>query len=154
MLHQGYWLAEFLIVSKILKKAPSKYARSYLLTESDDNDLTYFILYHLEVICRAIDELIDYLKRKSTELRQVRGLIQHDGRYNHRQVDLLSHALKHPDDPYTIQRHMSHHGIVYETGRKDLMELVEAGLLSKERNGKQFVFLSASDLAKRLEEDA
>jgi len=29
--------------------------RSFLYTETDDNDLTYFILYNLKVIGRAID---------------------------------------------------------------------------------------------------
>jgi Fic family protein len=40
MLNQGFWLTEFLTVSKILRKAPAKYARSFLYTEQDSNDLT------------------------------------------------------------------------------------------------------------------
>ena len=33
MLRQGYWLAEFLSISRVLRAAPARYARSFLLTE-------------------------------------------------------------------------------------------------------------------------
>jgi Fic family protein len=36
MLHEGFWLAEFLTVSRILHKAPAQYERSFLLTETDE----------------------------------------------------------------------------------------------------------------------
>ena len=45
MLRSGYWLAEFLSISRLLRKAPAAYARAFLHTETDENDLTYFVLY-------------------------------------------------------------------------------------------------------------
>src|SRR5258708_3942640 len=45
MLSSRYWLAEYLTISTILRKAPLQYSRSFLYTESDDNDLTYFLLH-------------------------------------------------------------------------------------------------------------
>jgi Fic family protein len=42
MASQGYWLCEYLSISRILRRAPGKYGRSFLYTEADDNDLTYF----------------------------------------------------------------------------------------------------------------
>lgn len=45
MLQHGYWLFEFISISRILKRAPARYARAFLETESDDNDLTYFIIH-------------------------------------------------------------------------------------------------------------
>lgn len=61
MLSQGFWLVEFLSISSILRKAPATSSRSFLHAETDENDLTYFILYHLKVIRRAIDELRAYM---------------------------------------------------------------------------------------------
>lgn len=69
MLSQGYWLTEYLTISNILTKAPAKYARSFLYTETDGGDVTYFILYNLKVITRAIDELNRYLRRKMAEVQ-------------------------------------------------------------------------------------
>jgi Fic family protein len=48
MLRHNYWLCEYLAISQIIRKAPTRYYRAFLYTETDENDLTYFILYHLE----------------------------------------------------------------------------------------------------------
>src|SRR5947208_6924187 len=64
MLKQGYWLAEFLSISRILNQARASYSRSFLYTETDDNDLTYFLLAQLAAIRRAIDDLHRHLRRK------------------------------------------------------------------------------------------
>lgn len=53
MLRQGYWTMEFVSISRILKSAPAQYTRSYLYTETDENDVTYFILHQLMEIGRA-----------------------------------------------------------------------------------------------------
>src|SRR5205807_4829119 len=65
MLRSRYWLFEFISISNILRKAPIKYGRSFLYTETDDNDLTYFIVAQTKVIRRAIDELHAYIDRKT-----------------------------------------------------------------------------------------
>jgi Fic family protein len=57
MRRHGYWLTEYLSISRILRNAPAKYTRSFMLTETDDGDTTYFILYQLSVIERAVEEL-------------------------------------------------------------------------------------------------
>ncbi len=53
-LHQGYWLFEFISLSSVINKARGQYERSFLLSESDDNDLTYFLLAQLKVIQQAL----------------------------------------------------------------------------------------------------
>lgn len=45
MLKQGYWIMEFISISRILKSAPGKYTRAYLHTETDGNDVTYFLVH-------------------------------------------------------------------------------------------------------------
>src|SRR6266545_4052340 len=65
---QGYWLTEYLTISSILRKAPSKYTRAFLLTETDEGDTTYFLLYQLEVIKRAVEQLHVYLRKKAKEV--------------------------------------------------------------------------------------
>ncbi|HEY1487777.1 MAG TPA: Fic family protein, partial [Micromonosporaceae bacterium] len=55
MLRHGYWLTEFLSISRVLRRSPGGYARAYLHTETDDNDLTYFFAHQLEVLHEAFD---------------------------------------------------------------------------------------------------
>ena len=50
MLRQGYELFEFISISSVINKARGQYERSFLLSESDDNDLTYFLLAQVKVI--------------------------------------------------------------------------------------------------------
>jgi len=60
MVRQGYWLTEFLSISQIIKQGPAKYGRAFLYTETDDNDVTYFIIHQLRVIIKAIEQLYLY----------------------------------------------------------------------------------------------
>jgi Fic family protein len=65
MLHQDYWLFEFISISSVINKARGHYESSFLLSESDDNDLTYFLLAQVKVILQATDSLNAYLERKA-----------------------------------------------------------------------------------------
>lgn len=150
MLHHGYWLFEFLSISQIIIRAPARYERAFLYTETDDNDLTYFILYHLEVIRKAVEQLHEYIRRKSEQLRELEAELRGSPVLNHRQRALISHALRHPGHRYTIQSHQTSHNVVYETARTDLLDLVERGLLVKQKSGRTYYFVSAADIERKL----
>jgi Fic family protein len=154
MLHRGYWLAEYLSVSSILRRAPAKYARSFLYSETDDGDLSYFILYHLEVICRSITSLHEYLSRKTNEIRQVESLIKRSTEFNYRQLALLSHALRSPGARYTFTSHATSHNIAYQSARTDLISLREKDLLRQWKVGKSYYFTPVEELAARLGESS
>lgn len=151
MLHRGYWLFEFLSISSILLKAPIQYGRSFLYTETDDNDLRYFVIAQTKVISLAIKQLYSYLDRKTKEVRETEQRLRALDFLNHRQEALLIHALKHPGHRYTIKSHQTSHQVVYQTARTDLLELHEKGLLDMCKRGKQLVFTAPADLAKRIE---
>lgn len=151
MLSRGYWLVEFLVISRILTKAPVQYARAFLYTETDERDLTYFIMYQLHVVMRAINELEGYLQRKMAEVKRTEHLIKRSAGLNHRQIALLSHALRHPDQMYTVKSHASSHSIVSETARTDLLGLESRGLLTRQKIGKAFYFFPPEDLAEKLQ---
>lgn len=151
MLAQGYWLFEFVSISRILRQAPAKYGKSYLYTESDDNDLTYFTIYQLEVMLEAIEDLDRYLKQKTEQIKVVLDLLKNIGNLNHRQIALLSHAIRHPNKEYSIRSHQTSHSVAYATARADLFGLVDEDLLTARRLGeKTYTFISPRDLEKRL----
>ncbi len=151
MISQGYWLAEYISISTILRGAPARYARSFLYSETDENDITYFLDYQLKVIRRAIDELQRFLTKKVSELRRVEALLRESVQLNHRQFAILGHALRHPGHQYTIDSHRRSHSVVYQTARVDLLDLAQRGLLIQSRSGKVYVFRAPSDLGDRLE---
>lgn len=155
MARQGYWLMEFLSISHILRKAPAQYVRAYLHAETDDNDTTYFIIHQLGVIRKAISALHDYLDRTVKEQRTTGRLLASSpklrDKLNHRQIALLTHALKHPGERYRVEGHQRSHVVVYETARSDLLDLAKLGLLEKTRSGRAFVFTAPENLRERID---
>ncbi len=67
MIKKGYWLTEYLSISRIIYTNKKSYEKAYQYTENDGNDLSYFIQYHLNVMKKAYDELKKYLQRKIDE---------------------------------------------------------------------------------------
>lgn len=150
MLHRGYWLFEFISISQFLRKAPVPYGEAFLHTETDDNDLTYFIVHQATVIRRALVELHDYVGRKARETRATLKLLHESADLNHRQESILTHALRHPNHLYSVIAHQTLHGIAYATARADLLGLAERKLLDQRNSGKTLVFIAPTDLEKRL----
>lgn len=150
MLRHGYWLFEFISISRIILNAPAKYGRAFLYTETDENDLTYFILYHLDVIWRAIRELHKYIQRKTEQLQEVERELRAVAVLNHRQRALIAHALRHPGHRYTMESHRMSHNVVHQTARKDLLDLRDRGLLHGEKVGKTWRFMPVEDIQARL----
>jgi Fic family protein len=154
MAKSDYWLIEFTSISRIIKKAPAQYARAYLYTETDDNDLTYFIEHQVNVISQAIKALHTYLADKTQEIADTRRLLASSpklkGKLNHRQLAAMDHFIKHSHVIYRIQEYQNFNQVTYETARTDLLELVDLGLLEKHREGKAFVFEMPQKLREKL----
>ena len=151
MLHSGYWLFQFISISQFLRKAPVQYGTAFLHTETDENDLTYFIIHQAEVIRRALKELQDYVARKSSEMRVCLDALQKHPELNYRQQSLISHAVRHPGFVYTIAGHGARQSVVYQTARTDLLTLAKLKLLEQRKTGRVLVFVAPKDLELRLQ---
>jgi Fic family protein len=150
MLSRNYMLFEYMAISRYIQRSPAKYVQAFLFTETDSNDLTYFLFYNLKAMRRALDDLRKYIERKQREvadsnvqLRNLRGL-------NPRQKALVYHAISHPLATYTFEAHRSHHAVVYQTARQDLLDLAKQGYLEKEKQGKEFVFFPSKKIGEKL----
>ncbi|MFG0285817.1 MAG: Fic family protein [Phycisphaerales bacterium JB039] len=145
MLRAGYWLFEFLPISRLIYASPGQYGRAFLYTETDDFDFTYFLVYHTRIIAQARRDLADYLSRKRSQQAAARRLFGED-RLNERQRTLLMRALEHKDAALTIEAHQRASGVSYYTARADLLGLESLGYLQKRSVGRRFEFLPADRL--------
>ena len=151
-LRSDYWLMQYVSVSRILLDAPGQYASSFLETETDENDLTYFLIYHLDVIQRAVSEILEYAARQTQESRRIRALLM-DLDLNYRQQALLTHSLMHSDARYTFYSHARSHRVVLMTARNDMVALAEIGLLVRAgKIGRANAYSLAPDIQQRIED--
>jgi len=149
MLKHRYWLFEYLSVSTAILNARAQYYRSFLYSEIDDNDATYFIVYNLKAIHKAIEELNAYIERKQKEKRNAYRFAERYPSLNIRQRALLASAIEKPHKIFTIETHANVHGVTYQTARTDLLGLRDMGLLRMRKEGKKFIFSPVAEIVKK-----
>ena len=151
MLKKGYWLTEYLSISRVILKRKDNYEKAFLYTEHDDYDLGYFVTYNLNVMQQAFDQLKNYLDRKSREnsaLMEYRipGL-------NERQVQILRICTEKPTSMFTSREMETRFNVSVKTARSDLEGLVEAGLLETVPINRRLKgYARSRDFETRLEE--
>lgn len=151
MLHNGYWLAEYLAISKILREAPGQYGDSYEYSEDDDGDLTYFILHQLRVIIRALDELDTYIETRRSEADRVRrALLGSSEEFNSRQASLIEWLSREGIVAVTANEVSRRYGVTSPTARADLVRLEEAGLLRRGTARRPITWRPVPGLSDRL----
>ncbi len=151
LIKNGYSIFKYVSISKLLKKDPIGYGKSYLYTEDDDNDLTYFIDYQLEIIIKSLNELYEYLQKKTQEFEEIENLlIKKDTDFVFIQKDIIKQAAKDPGKIFKIKGQAKTYGISENTARKHLNKLAEKRLLIKTKDGKEYLYISPSDLRDRI----
>ena len=142
MLKKGYWLTEFLSVSRVIYRSKVQYERAFLYTEIDNLDLGYFIHYNLKVLNQAFEELKIYLARKSKEenaLLEFRNL-----GINERQARVLKICKERPGEIFVSRDFETTLNVSVKTIRADLEGLVHLGLLESVPVNKRLVGYTAS----------
>lgn len=153
LLKNGYKLFEYIPISKLLKSAPLQYGAAYLRTETDDNDLTYFFYYQIDIILRAIKEFTDYLHRRAQEYYELFDILKNlpiNERLNFVQREILKKAVKHPGRIFTVKEIKNDFDVTDNTARAYLNYLVELKLLIRSKEGKTMQYISPANLRERL----
>ena len=130
MVKQGYWLTEYLSVSRVISKSKKKYEKTFLYSEADGLDIGYFIDYNLEVLDKAFKELQSYIERKQKE-RLAANTFLHLGNINERQAQIIRVYYENPKIILTVKDVQVKFMITPTTAKSDLIGLVERGLLSE-----------------------
>lgn len=136
LLKEGYWLTEYLSISRIIYKSKAAYEKSFLQSEADGNDIGYFITYHLNALEKAFDELKSYIEHKSAQKKEEVQLLKIGG-ITKRQASILHLFIKDADLIITAKDIAGRMLISQPTAKKDLSELVQSGLLTEIKLNKQ-----------------
>lgn len=155
MLRCGYWLFEFVSISKLIKEKRSDYDTAYIYTETDDFDLTYFIYHQVDVIIKAVDALRAHIAAKKSDFYHFiewveKSPVSH--KLKRGQLELLKDALKQPGKVFTAKQVAVEFDITENTARTYLNGLVDEDLLmpTKSKKGKEVSYVSPAGLQQRL----
>jgi Fic family protein len=128
LLKNGYWLTEYLSISRLIMKSKNQYAQAFLYTETDGNDLTYFINYNLKTMELAYSSLKEYIERKIGEKKQLTNFQKIKG-INERQAIIVKWLYEEPDLIFSVKEIENRMLVSNQTARTDMENLVRIGLL-------------------------
>ncbi len=140
LISQKYNYLEYIAVSTAIKNAPGQYARAYLYSETDHNDVTYFIKFNLDKIDIALSSFEKYVEKTRSENKKILETIKNNPKLNIRQVDVII-VMNKTDRPITINEMQERYNVSYQTARTDLLGLEKLGYLHMNTIGKQFIFI-------------
>lgn len=133
----------YIAISVLLKKSPSRYGKSYLYTESDQMDLTYFIEHQSDVVIRAIQKFKDAYKNAAIEIEQFNNWLFNSGLYKKltdKQRIVFQVAKSDGAIAFTIRNVEKNLGCSYNTASAVLNGLVELKLFSKFKEGREWLY--------------
>lgn len=152
MIKKGYWLTEYLSISRIIHRSKKKYETAFLYTENDENDLSYFIQYNLEAMYKAFEELKLYLERK---IREQSDLLyfKEIPKINERQAQILKILTEKPKSIFTAKELISLFNVSVKTTRNDLQQLVSLGFMREINiNQRQLGYIKAENFEEKIKE--
>ncbi|WP_166919878.1 Fic family protein [Flavobacterium poyangense] len=149
LLKKEYSLIKNISISRAILNSRIQYDKAFLKTENDENDLTYFINYSIKSLRVAFESLINYRDKKKTEAENshlIAYKLLNKG-LNRRQAELVSHLYSKENAFVNISSYSKKNGVVRQTARKDLNELIHIGLIGEEKLGRDIVVRILSKVA-------
>lgn len=128
MLKKGYWLTEYMSISRIIKNSKNQYEKAYLYTEIDNNDLNYFITYHIKTMEKAFVALKEYINKKQKEVVQSAKFLKIPN-VNERMAQILKIIFEDTDRVLNSKELEKRFSVSSFTARADLKKLTELGFL-------------------------
>lgn len=141
LLRNDYWGIAYIPVSTVIKRSPHNYAYSYIYSEQDNYDFTYFFDYVLKRIIKAINEFDKYVNQKSIEnnafASQIKNLAPN---LNDRQIQAIHYLIQNPNNYTTPTSYSKLFSVSRKTASVDLNLLEHFNLVKKKRNGNKIEF--------------
>lgn len=143
MFKSGFGAFRYIAISVLLKKAPAKYGESYLKTETDGMDLTYFIDYQCRIVLRAITAFKTTYEKALIDIEDFNSWLWQSGLYKQlsEKQRIVFQVAKRGEVPFfTVANVQENLGCAYNTASTALNGLVDLNLFKKEKHGKTWIF--------------
>ncbi|MHC8403925.1 Fic family protein [Pseudomonas sp. TMB3-21] len=143
MFKNDYSAFRYIAISILLRNAPVKYARSYLDSEADDLDLTYFIDFQCSVVLRAVGGFTEVYRRSLAEVDRFDRWLLASGfldRLTEKQRAVFQVAKSGMAKEFTASNVQENLGCSYNTASATLNGLVAVNVFEKRKMGREWVY--------------
>lgn len=133
----------YIAISILLRNAPVKYGRSYLNTEADDLDLTYFIDFQCSVILRAVSSFTEAYRKSLAYADTFDRWLMASGFFDQlteKQRTVYQVAKSGMAKEFTAVNVKENLGCSYNTASATLNGLVALKVFEKRKMGREWVF--------------
>jgi len=140
---KDYGAFRYISISNLLKEAATQYGKSYLYTETDEMDLTYFVDYQCSVIMRAIAAFKSHCQRTIEDIERFNKWLFNAGIYaklTEKQKIVFQVAKGNSNSIFTARYVEERLGCSYNTAASVLNGLVDLELFEKRKDGKEWVY--------------
>jgi Fic family protein len=152
MFKKDYAAFRYIAISLLLKTAPVQYGKSYLYTETDEMDLTYFLDYQCAIITRAISNFKNAFNKTWNDIEKFNKWLFESGLYkklNDKQRIVFQVAKGGIATHFTSSSVKDNLGCSYNTASSVLNGLVKLGLFKKKKSGREWIFsMKSTELIK------
>jgi Fic family protein len=139
----------YIAISLLLRNAPVKYGRSYLHSEADELDLTYFIEFQCSVISRAVGGFIDVYRKSAAYAEDFERWLMSSEFFNRltkKQQAVYQVAKSGTAKEFTTGNVMEHLRCSYKTAMSTLEGLVQLQIFERRKMGREWVFFLRSPM--------
>jgi len=143
MFKRGYHAFRYISISALLNEAPVQYGKSYIYTEIDDMDMTYFIEYQSKITSRAIENFLHDFSDLVEQYQGFKEVLASTDLYqnlseNQRAVIMLIHNIG--IKIVTINWVQGMLGCSYNTAASLLNSLTKLGIFGREKVGREWQY--------------
>lgn len=138
-----YAAFRFIAISTLLKNAAIQYGMSYVYTESDEMDLTYFVDHQCRVVIRAISEFKKEYEKAVKSIETFDAFMLKSGLYRKltdKQKTVLHVAQSGQASIFTASNVKENLECSYNTANSLLNGLVDLNIFEKKKQGREWIF--------------
>lgn len=143
LLKHNYYFFGYFPISLVIKKSQQQYKMSYVYSEQDDEDMTYFIDYNIRKIKQAENDFkkyVDNLTKKIENLKERNKKLELELGLNERQLNILEYLNKSVGNFTTLSIYLNNNKISKSTGIKDLKFLKKLKLVDDRKIGREIKY--------------
>lgn len=142
MFKSGFATFRYIAISTLLKNAPVQYGKSYLYTETDEMDMTYFLDYQSQILLKAIKQFQDVYQQTLLQLAQFDAWVWESGLNNKLNANqkVIFQVAKTRNIAFTARSVQHNLNVAYGTAATSLKGLEELGLFYSIKQGRNNIY--------------